>query len=376
MSDFRLMDLNWVTQSQTVITASSESPDFRAENLRDERRGKVWRSNETGTFVVTAASNDKIDFDEGSGTITATVAPGTFTSTTLSAAIKSALESIGSETYSVSQSGSTGKFTITSDTGGTFELLWATGGSGSLINVTIGFPLTDQTGSLTYTGPIIAIHFPDENIVFDLATIEEVDSVALLFDPIVKSQLSSNAIVKIQANGADSWAAPAISEVITIDSTYDNGLHFFTSDESYRYWRLVIEDPKNALLFVSAGVLFLANSTQFSDPSTPNIGFTTIHRDQTRKQRNEFGHEFADTYPNRTNRDYKFSNISNADSVLFEEIFKKNGNRISMGVALDTPSDLFDVNRFFIYGKYRGNFKMPQVFNNFWNVTLPIEETM
>jgi hypothetical protein len=88
----RIIDFNYPFQDATTVTGSSEDSEFPASNLKAAIRGKVWRS--SGTFVITAGSNDKINFKESGGGAerTGTVAAGTYTSTTLAAAIKAAME--------------------------------------------------------------------------------------------------------------------------------------------------------------------------------------------------------------------------------------------------------------------------------------------
>jgi len=71
-------------------------------------------STEVASWVVSAASsNNTIQFQEdGGGTLTATIADGSYTSATFSAAAKTALETAGAGTYTVSYSTSTKKWTI------------------------------------------------------------------------------------------------------------------------------------------------------------------------------------------------------------------------------------------------------------------------
>ncbi len=56
----RLVDFNYALQSATVVTASSSNSEFPVSNLKKSFRSKVWRS--SGYFVITAGSNDKINF--------------------------------------------------------------------------------------------------------------------------------------------------------------------------------------------------------------------------------------------------------------------------------------------------------------------------
>jgi hypothetical protein len=212
---------------------------------RDPRQG--LRS--SGTFVITAGSNDKINFKESGGGAerTGTVAAGTYTSTTLAAAIKAAMEGAAGATgtYTVSYSLLTGKWTIASSLA--FLSLLSNTGTNVATSVwsSIGFSvLSDLTGAVTYTGANIAIH-TEEAVVFDLITTEAIDSFALLFDPLGGVQLTSSATLRLQANATNVWTAPSVDVALTLDTDFDAASYFFSSNQSYRFWRLKIVDPRN-----------------------------------------------------------------------------------------------------------------------------------
>jgi hypothetical protein len=97
------------------------------------------------------STNNLIDFNEGSGELTATIAIGNYTLTDFAAAVESAMNTAGTFTYTVTVNRTNRKLTIaTSD--GNFSLLASTGtstasGAWSLM----GFNPTDKTGAMTYT---------------------------------------------------------------------------------------------------------------------------------------------------------------------------------------------------------------------------------
>jgi hypothetical protein len=107
-------------------------------------------------FVVSAANN-KINFNEGGAELTATVASGSYTATTLCAAIKAALEDAGALTFTVTFSTTTAKFTIAAS--GTFSLLWNTGTNKAVdISTMCGYSdVADDTSAATYTADTVAI---------------------------------------------------------------------------------------------------------------------------------------------------------------------------------------------------------------------------
>lgn len=97
------------------------------------------------------ATNNKLNFSEGGGELTATITSGEYTLAALAAAIKTAMDAAGG-TYTVSVTSD--KFTITSTSA--FSLLIASG-TNLLTSVFshIGFTGGDVTGLLTYSGATV-----------------------------------------------------------------------------------------------------------------------------------------------------------------------------------------------------------------------------
>jgi hypothetical protein len=116
------------------------------------------------TEYLINASNNKIYFSENGGSeLEATIPTGNYTPTTLSTAIKTAMETVGADTYTVTADETlTNKYTITKSSG-TLELFFVGGtetyGTStrtiyktSSIGPVIGFTKTDLSGSATHTG--------------------------------------------------------------------------------------------------------------------------------------------------------------------------------------------------------------------------------
>lgn len=103
--------------------------------------------------VEITSSNQYVDFDEGSGEVSATVPTGVYvTPQDLASALETAMDNAATATVTVSYSSTTGKYSIESD-GATFELPWATGtNTANSIGSTLGFDTTaDDTGETSYT---------------------------------------------------------------------------------------------------------------------------------------------------------------------------------------------------------------------------------
>lgn len=102
--------------------------------------------------IEITASTDTIDFNDG-GVKAATVAAGFYKDPKdLAEALATAMNAVSSDTFTVSYSSSTGKFTIATD-GAALSLLWSTGANtAQTIGTKLGFLVAaDDTAALTYT---------------------------------------------------------------------------------------------------------------------------------------------------------------------------------------------------------------------------------
>lgn len=370
MSQLRIIDTNEILTA--TITAFSEQASFPKENIQNPLRPRVWRS-ETN-YDITAANN-AIDFDEGGGELNATVAALNYDAAGLATAIKTALEAAGAETYTVTYSSTTGKWTLTSDTGGTFSLLWSTGtNTATTIGGSIGFDTSsDDTAALTYTGDFIAIHTTD-GLIFDLGSAKSIDSFVLVFDAVDGSKFTSSAIIRLLGNSVNAWGAPPVDVTVGFDSTYETFSHFFTTPEVYQFWRIFITDPQNPNIFIELSKVILGGATQLTQ--LPQIGFQDIREDQSDIFRTKFGQKYADIYPIIRSMVFSYSALDKVDSETLQQLWEVHGIHTPLTIVLDPLATTFDKDRFLIYGCFMGSLEATNVFNQFFDTEFEIIEAL
>ncbi|MGD8305206.1 MAG: hypothetical protein PVF17_01005 [Ignavibacteria bacterium] len=116
----------------------------------------------------------------------------------------------------------------------------------------------------------------DEWLMFESASAVDVDWVY-----ISNHNITSGATVKIQGNATDSWGSPSVDQAMSYDSTYDYWYYNFSSTESYKYWRIYIDDPTNtdgyiqiAYVFIGEGLTMPGINPEVSVPYTSNAEVT------------------------------------------------------------------------------------------------------
>jgi hypothetical protein len=364
---------NYAFDSTVSITATSSDVSFPVSNLSSKFRSRAWRS--SGYFKITD-SNKYIDFAEAIAgpELTATITEGEYTATTLAAAIKSALEAPGANTYTVTYDDADGYWTIASS-GSDLELRGDTGtNSANTALGVIGFDTsTDYTGAATYEGAYAALH-TEEAILFDLKTAEPIDSFALVFDPRIGCNLSGEAVVTLQASATNAWDTPGVSQVLTFNEEIEVYQHFFSAPQEYRYWRVKIVDPRNPDLYVSLHAVVLGYGLVLDHGA--EAGFSIGFVDQSKTQENDYGYRFSDTYPPIKNIAFDLAFMPQADLENLSDAFERVGNVVPVYCSLDALDELLDPVRFSVYGYIKGDLKAKSRFMDNFDIPLVIEEAV
>lgn len=351
MSVTRIYNQNQISLTLLAsATVSSEQTAFPVSNAyNQQRRSKVWRSN--GYWNIESGSNT-IVFRESVGVdLTATVTAAEYSSTTtFIAAIKSALDTAGASTYTVSVDASTKKLKVVSDGaggGGIFQIMWTDANSASMAGI-MGFDtVLDDTGGLTYIADELKIH-TEEWLKWDFGISSNPDAFVLIGKRNEPIQIGNNAVIKLQGNETDVWTSPSYEATLTYNtkviSTFktndsDDGLH----TEGLRFWRLSIVDQDNPNGFVEIGALYLGDYLTFETGrvQTPLSG---EYIDSSVTVFSEGGQSFSDEGPQSENFSLEWFPLNKADKdeldLFFDDFKTANPFFIQMdpGTAIGTTT--------------------------------------
>jgi hypothetical protein len=255
-----------------TLTYSTQHNNFPATQTRHRWHTFPWRTryganSGWGQFIITASSNDRIDFeDSGLTTRVASLTPATYTADTLASHIETQMEAVTTDNFTVSYSDSVNKFVITNDTG-TFELLWNSGSNKSRSAAgTLGYDDTaDDTGAASYTADYLRIH-TEEWLKLDLGSAKAIKCFGFKFH-----NLSSTATARIQLNNADTWSSPNVDQPLTITSGIT--IYFWETAQTQQWVRLQVKDIDNSDGYIEIG---RCNLSTFFEPSV------NFRRDYTR----------------------------------------------------------------------------------------------
>lgn len=214
----------------------------------------------------------------------------------------------------------------------------------------------------------------DQYVVFDLKTIEEIDSVVILPHPIEGFKFSNGVTLKIQANATNEWSSPAVDQEVFIDEENQIASHFFTAEQSYRYWRVLMTDPFNAYGYFELGKVILGKKLGFN--RIPSIGFRLNTEDQSKIQSTPYGHKYFDIYPNLKTLEVDLNLMDESDLYLWLDSFERVGRVSPVLISLDSTEEIFNKDRFVIYGTYENDMKHTHIVKNYFNMPLVIGEIL
>lgn len=346
MTKSRILDRNFLNLDLLSNEyVSSEQASFPVLNLyNQQRRSKVWRSN--GYWDITNTINT-IVFNDGSGNFTATIAIDEYNSDTLFfAAIKTAMEAVGGQTYTISRDSSTKKIRFQSN-GATFQIIWTLSTCGDIL----GFDdAVDSTGAVNYLADEIKTG-TSEWIKWDFGISTNPQAFVLIGKRNEPIQISPSAVVKLQGNSTDVWTNPEYEEIIAVQ---DNVMSIFKDDdndglhtEALRYWRCEIADTQNLNGYVELGSAFLGD---FFEPErgAVTIPFNGQYIDRSVTVFSEGGQTFSDIREKSEEFSLDWYGLTITEKERIDEIFDKFGTSLPFFVSIDPVSAASTANDYYL----------------------------
>ena len=320
---------NDFTASTTTITASSEEISFTAEALRDAFVTKQWRS-DTGWNI--GAWNNKLDITEGvTGDAIATITSGNYaTGAALATEIATRINAAATDnTWTCTYASST--FTIGHDEVETGGLEWSTGASAAVsIGADLGYVMAaDDTGGGSYAADA-ASYKSREWVKFDLTAAAGLAAIALF-----NCNGGAADTYTIQAHASDAWTSPSYSQALS----GTGALRIFNmSAETYRWWRILIEDTTNTDGYSAIGIA--SGGAYFQPARGVREGFANTSKNLSEIVANDSGGIIQNTKGDQRFFAGSYEALSSSDETSFATFQSAVGVGGAFVFALDPANDL------------------------------------
>ena len=154
-------------------------------------------------------------------------------------------------------------------------------------------------------------------ITIDLGSAQAIQAM-ILYD----HNFTSAVTLTLKGHTADSWATPDFTESITYAA--DKILHYLSSTQTLRYWRLEITDAANTDAHIEISEFFLG---AYFEPDK-NFRYGTSSRGISSlidRNKNKYGVDFKRFYNYQKSFEYLFENIT--DIATFQTMFESLGSR-------------------------------------------------
>lgn len=147
---------------------------------------------------------------------------------------------------------------------------------------------------------------------------------------------TSSATVKLEANATDSWGTPTYSSTLTILTDADGVVEkrlVFNLDQTFRWWRLTIEDAGNSDAFITLGIMQMGVYYEFDR----NIreGFSLSRTDPSQISKTPGSYSQAQVRDRFGNASFMVPVIDNTQRDKLTAIFNKIGNNLPCIIEID-----------------------------------------
>lgn len=275
-------------------------------------------------------------------------------------------------TYTCTYDTSTNKFTITRSAGADSVSLLFNSGTFKDFDCTkeLGFNTgADKTSATTYTSDN-AVYCSREYIHFDLGT-----AMAVTAGIVLQHNFTTNGTVKLQGQATTmtftgALASGSTSQTLVGDSTIRI---LFFSTQTYRYWRLVIDDTGNSAGYVEVGAPFIGAYTEFSNGFSVELGF---RREQLSNVTfADQGAHFFDQRQERRSWSVTLPMITETEKANLEQIISYVRKGRNFFVSLDPASDTKKT--YFVFLPQDVDFGHVATANgSYWNATFALSEAL
>lgn len=215
------------------------------------------------------------------------------------------------------------------------------------------------------------------DVVVDITFPDRINSLTI-FGPLGEQLgISSEAIVKLQADNVNDFTAPELD--ITIEVTSDQQLVYFISDSidaEYRFWKISIDDS-NRSDNINFGYLYLGDYT-VTNFRNVNNGFNWVHTDPTTVKKSLDGTPYFDIkteFDRFTSLNYAL--VAEADWSILHDLYLRTGKYSPLPVAID-PSGIIssDLNELTRLARFSSNMSTSHVVKDRYNVNFSMEEVI
>ncbi len=204
------------------------------------------------------------------------------------------------------------------------------------------------------------------NIVIDLGSAKDLDSFCIVHNGTSFGITS----ITLEFNSSDSWASPAVSQAITLDTTHGIGYHIFNTTQTYRYARIVLA---SSLAYCEVSKIFLGKYASIGE-LTFEYPIKYKQNNNSTVTKNRLGQRFIDLINTQKEISGSISTMTKEELAPLLTMLDYTSFTLPIWLIFPQGNITTDNDRISGYYYLKDDPTLNFVVGNYWNTELSFEE--
>jgi hypothetical protein len=205
-----------------------------------------------------------------------------------------------------------------------------------------------------------------DNIEIDLGSAQDINAFSIVHN----GTAFGVSTVTIELNSTNVWTSPAVSQVITLDTTHGFGYHIFNIDQNYRYARIVLT---SSLAYCEVSKIFLGKYASIGE-LTFEYPIKYKQNNNSSVTKNRLGQRFIDLINTQKEISGSISTMTKEEVAPLLSMLDFTSFTLPIWLIFPEGNITTDNDRINGYYYLKDDPTLSFVIGNYWNTELNFEE--
>lgn len=205
-----------------------------------------------------------------------------------------------------------------------------------------------------------------DNIEIDLGSAQDINAFSIVHN----GTAFGVSTVTLELNSTNVWTSPAVSQVITLDTTHGFGYHIFNIDQNYRYARIVLT---SSLAYCEVSKIFLGKYASIGE-LTFEYPIKYKQNNNSSVTKNRLGQRFIDLINTQKEISGSISTMTKEEVAPLLSMLDFTSFTLPIWIIFPEGNITTDNDRINGYYYLKDDPTLSFVIGNYWNTELNFEE--
>lgn len=205
-----------------------------------------------------------------------------------------------------------------------------------------------------------------DNIEIDLGSAQDINAFSIVHN----GTAFGVSTVTLELNSTNVWTSPAVSQVITLDTTHGFGYHIFNIDQNYRYARIVLT---SSLTYCEVSKIFLGKYASIGE-LTFEYPIKYKQNNNSSVTKNRLGQRFIDLINTQKEISGSISTMTKEEVAPLLSMLDFTSFTLPIWLIFPEGNITTDNDRINGYYYLKDDPTLSFVIGNYWNTELNFEE--